>query len=170
MKYAIWLKQFTLVVTFLLMRVSTQAQTDFYETKEIAIGEVTNEIRMGKFAGNRNLAMGLKNILEELILELDYELYDGASQKINVRLVFFDIKNMGMSVAVFRKGVALTQIAAIGELIEDGKVVKVSKQAGTSKQISQSTLIIAADGRFNQQTASIALKRVCEKIIKDLLK
>jgi hypothetical protein len=30
-------------------------------------------------------------------------------------------------------------------------------------------LIIAADGRFNQQTASIALKRVCEKIIKDLL-
>ena len=74
---------------------------------------------------------------------------------------------MGTSIAVFRKGVALTQIAAIGELIEDGKVIKVSKQAGTSKQISQSTLIIAADGRFNQQTASIALKRVCEKIIKD---
>ena len=124
---------------------------------------------MGKFAGNRNLTVGIKNILEEIILELDYDLYDGASQRINVRLVFFDIKNMGTSIAVFRKGVALTQIAAIGELIEDGKVIKVSKQAGTSKQISQSTLIIAADGRFNQQTASIALKRVCEKIIKDLL-
>jgi hypothetical protein len=39
------------------MGVSTQAQNDFYETKEIAIGEVTNEIRMGKFAGNRNLTV-----------------------------------------------------------------------------------------------------------------
>ena len=167
MKSAI--NKFVLVVIFLFMGVSTQAQNDFYETKEIAICEVTNEIRMGKFAGNRNLTVGIKNILEEIILELDYDLYDGASQRINVRLVFFDIKNMGTSIAVFRKGVALTQIAAIGELIEDGKVIKVSKQAGTSKQISQSTLIIAADGRFNQQTASIALKRVCEKIIKDLL-
>jgi len=167
MKSAI--NKFVLVVIFLFMGVSTQAQNDFYETKEIAIGEVTNEIRMGKFAGNRNLTVGIKNILEEIILELDYDLYDGASQRINVRLVFFDIKNMGTSIAVFRKGVALTQIAAIGELIEDGKVIKVSKQAGTSKQISQSTLIIAADGRLNQQTASIALKRVCEKIIKDLL-
>jgi hypothetical protein len=163
------IKMLTLVVILLFMGVSTQAQNDFYEEREIAIGEVTNEIRMGKFAGNRNLSVGIKNILEEIVLELDYDLYDGASQQINVRLVFFDIKNMGTSIAVFRKGVALTQIAAIGELIEDGKVIKVSKQAGTSKQISQSTLIIAADGRFNQQTASIALKRVCEKIIKDLL-
>jgi len=158
MKSAI--NKFVLVVIFLFMGVSIQAQNDFYETKEIAIGEVTNEIRMGKFAGNRNLTIGIKNILEEIILELDYDLYDGASQRINVRLVFFDIKNMGTSIAVFRKGVSLTQIAAIGELIEDGEVIKVSKQAGTSKQISQSTLVIAADGRFNQQTASIALKRV----------
>ena len=164
------IKLFLLVVTSLLLSVSTHAQTDFYEPKEIAIGEVTNEIRMGKFAGNRNLTIGITNILEEIILEYDYDLYDGASQKINVRLVFFDIKNMGTSIAVFRKGVALTQIAAIGELVEDGKVIKVSKQQGTSKQISQSTLVIAEDGKFNQQTASIALKRVCEAIVKDLLK
>ena len=163
------IKMFLLVVTSLLLSVSTHAQQDFYEPKEIGIGEITNEIRMGKFAGNHNLALGIKNILEEIIIELDYDLYDGASQKVNVRLVFFDIKNMGTSIAVFRKGVALTQIAAIGELVEDGKVVKVSKQQGTSKQISQSTLVIAQDGTFNQQTASIALKRVCEAIIKDLL-
>lgn len=164
------IKMFLLVVTSLLLSVSTHAQQDFYEPKEIAIGEITNEIRMGKFAGNRNLTIGITNILEEIILEYDYDLYDGASQKINVRLVFFDIKNKRTSIAVFRKGVALTQIAAIGELVENGKVVKVSKQQGTSKQISQSTLVIAEDGTFNQQTASIALKRVCEAIIKDLLK
>ena len=61
MKSAI--NKFVLVVIFLFMGVSTKAQNDFYETKEIAIGEVTNEIRMGKFAGNRNLTVGIKNIL-----------------------------------------------------------------------------------------------------------
>ena len=60
------IKMLTLVVILLFMGVSTQAQNDFYEEKEIAIGEVTNEIRMGKFAGNRNLAVGIKNILEEI--------------------------------------------------------------------------------------------------------
>ena len=37
----------------------------------IKVGEVTNEIRMGKFAGNRNLSIGVKNILEEILLDLD---------------------------------------------------------------------------------------------------
>ena len=40
----------------------------------IKVGEVTNEIRMGKFAGNRNLSIGVKNILEEILLDLDYDL------------------------------------------------------------------------------------------------
>ena len=42
----------------------------------IKVGEVTNEIRMGKFAGNRNLSIGVKNILEEILLDLDYDLSD----------------------------------------------------------------------------------------------
>jgi hypothetical protein len=29
--------------------------------------------------------------------------------------------------------------------------------------------VVAEDGTFNQQTASIALKKLCESIIKDLL-
>jgi len=135
----------------------------------IMVGEVTNEIRMGKFAGNRNLAMGVRNILEELILDLDYDLSDQADKKLNVRLVFFDIKNIGSSVAVFHKDVSLTQIIAIGELEVKGKVKKRTTQRGTSKTISTSTLVVAQDGTFNQQTASIALKKVCEAIIKDLL-
>jgi len=129
----------------------------------IMVGEVTNEIRMGKFAGNRNLAMGVRNILEELILDLDYDLSDQADKKLNVRLVFFDIKNIGSSVAVFHKDVSLTQIIAIGELEVNGKVRKRTTQKGTSKTISTSTLVVTEDGTFNQQTASIALKKVCEK-------
>jgi hypothetical protein len=77
---------------------------------------------------------------------------------------------MGTNIAVFHKGVSLTQIIAIGELEINGKVKKRTTQKGQSKTISTSTLIVAEDGTFNQQTASIALKKLCEKIINDLLK
>jgi len=136
----------------------------------VKIGEVTNEIRMGELAGNRNLSMGVKNILEEILLDLDYDLSDRATQQINVRLVFFDIKNVGRSIGFYHKDLSITQIIAQGELVIDGKVKKRTTQKGESKQISTSTLIIADDGTFNQQTASIALKKVCEKIINELLK
>lgn len=169
MKYATLNVFKIFVLCILVLLPNSSNKIDNNDQNLIKVGEVTNEIRMGKFAGNRNLALGITNILEEIILEYDYDLYDGASKRINVRLIFFDIKNMGTSIAVYRKGVALTQIAAIGELVEDGKVIKVSKQKGSSKQISTTTLVIAEDGKFNQQTASIALKRVCEAIIKDLL-
>ena len=135
----------------------------------IKVGEVTNEIRIGKFAGNRNLSIGVKNILEEILLDLDYDLSDRADTQVNVRLVFFDIKNIGKNFGVYHSKLSVTQIIAIGELVKGGKVVKRTTQKGQSKEISNSTLIVASDGTFNQQTASIALKRVCESIIKDLL-
>ena len=106
---------------------------------------------------------------EGIQLDLDYDLSDQASTQVNVRLVFFDIKNIGKSIGVYHNKVSATQIIAIGELVVDGKVKKRTTQKGTSKTISTSTLVVADDGTFNQQTASIALKRVCENIIKDLL-
>ena len=157
------------ICILLLLPTGSNKEVQIDDQDLIMVGEVTNEIRMGKFAGNRNLAMGVRNILEELILDLDYDLSDQADKKLNVRLVFFDIKNIGSSVAVFHKDLSLTQIIAIGELEVNGKVRKRTTQKGTSKTISTSTLVVTEDGTFNQQTASIALKKVCEKIIKNLL-
>ncbi len=170
MKYAT-LNVFKIFVLCILVLLPSGSNKEIYENDQnlIKVGEVTNEIRMGKFAGNRNLTIGVRNILEELLLDLDYDLSDQASTQVNVRLVFFDIKNIGTSVAVFHKDVSLTQIIAIGELEVNGKVKKRTTQKGTSKTISTSTLVVAEDGTFNQQTASIALKKLCEQIIKDLL-
>ena len=116
------------------------------------------------------MAYGVKNILEELLLDLDYDLVDNAEKKINVRLVFFDITNIGKSIGVYHKDVSQTQIIAIGELEINGKVKKRTTKKGTSKEISTSTLVVASDGTFNQQTASIALKKVLVDIVGDLLK
>lgn len=139
------------------------------QEKLIKIGEVTNEIRMGKFAGNTNLAYGVQNILEEILMDMDYYLDDYASETITLRLVFFDVKNIGKNIGIYHKDVTLTQIIAIGELLIDGKVVKSTIQKGQSKTISTSTLVIADDGTFNQQTASIALKKVCVAVLNKLL-
>ena len=136
----------------------------------IKVGEVTNEIRMGQLAGNRNLTLGVKNILEEILLDLDYDLSDRSTTQINVKFVFFDVKNIGRSIGFYHNDLSVTQIIAQGELVINGKTKKRTTQKGESKQISTSTLIVSDDGSFNQQTASIALKRLCENIVKDLLK
>ena len=141
-----------------------------YGQDVISIGEITNEIRVGPFAQNPNMAYGVKYILEDLLLELDYDLAENSEKKINVRLVFFDIKNIGKNVGFYHNKVSLTEIIAIGELEIDGKVKKKSTQKGQSKEISTSTLVVASDGTFNQQTASNALKKVLVEIVKDLLK
>jgi hypothetical protein len=136
----------------------------------IRVSKVENEIRLGKFAGNRNLSVGVKNIAEELLLDMNYDLSPLAEKHVVIRLVFFDIKNIGANVGIMHKDVSLTQIIAVGELYNGDKLIKKTTQKGESKEISTSTLIVAEDGTFNQQTASIALKKVCELIIKDLTK
>ena len=94
MKYAT-LNVFKIFVLCILVLLPSGSNKEIYENDQnlIKVGEVTNEIRMGKFAGNRNLTIGVRNILEELLLDLDYDLSDQASTQVNVRLVFFDIKN-----------------------------------------------------------------------------
>jgi hypothetical protein len=140
------------------------------KTEPIKVGQITNEIKIGSMVGNRNLEFGIKNILEELLLDMDYDLSNDAELSVNIRLVFFDVINVGKSIGVYHKGVATTRIIAIGELVRGGKVIKKTQQKGESTEISTSTLIIAEDGTLNQQTASIALKKLCELIIIDLLK
>ena len=151
------------ICLFLLMGVTNTF------SQEIKIGEVTNEIRLGPFAGNANLSMGVKNILEELLIDLDYDLYDGAEEQINIRLVFFDVTNIGKNIGIYHNKVSATQIIAIGELQKGNKVKKKVTKKGVSKEISNSTLVVASDGSFNQQTASSALKKVLVQIVEDLL-
>ena len=152
------------------MLLLSSSSDNSYQDNFISIGKISNEIRVGPFAGNPSMAYGVQDILEELLMDLDYDLTDNAEKKINVRLVFFDIQNIGKSIGIYHKDVSQTQIIAIGELEINGKVKKRTTKKGTSKEISTSTLVVASDGTFNQQTASIALKKVLVDIVGDLLK
>lgn len=139
-----------------------------YSQETIKIEEVTNNIVMGPFAGNRDLAFGVKNILEEVIQDRDYYLADNAPKSIKVELLYFDVKKNSAQFAVYGRQVDITQIVAGARLIIDGKVVKEVNAKGTSKSISTSTLIIDDGGKFSQAGVSSALKKVCEQLIDKL--
>lgn len=139
-----------------------------YSQETIRIEEVTNNIVMGPFAGNRNLAFGVKNILEEVVQDRDYYLDDNAPKSIKVELLYFDVKKNSAQFAVYGRKVDITQIVAGARLIIDGKIVKEVNAKGTSKSISTSTLIIDNGGKFSQAGVSSALKKVCEQLIDKL--
>ena len=165
------MKQLTLLILILFSSMSSLFGTNLNTNDDlIKVGKVTNEIKIGSMIGNRNLEFGIKNIVEELLMDMNYDLSEKAEQSVNIRLVFFDVINVGKSIGVYHKGVATTRIIAIGELEKDGKIIKKTQQKGESTEISTSTLVIGEDGSLNQQTASIALKKLCESIVIDLLK
>ena len=167
MKIGLKFTTILLVVFFALTTTSLKAQT---ELPQISVGEVVNDIKLGNLAGNKNLAFGVKNIIEESLMDLGYPLVKDSKLKIKVRLLFFDVANVGTNISVFHKGVATTQIIASAELWDGDKRIKKTVQKGESEEISTSTLIVGTDGKFNQQSTSNALKKVCENIIKDLTK
>jgi len=166
MKIGLKFAKILLAGFFALTTLSLQAQ----DLPQISVGEVANDIKLGSLAGNKNLAFGVKNIIEESLMDLGYPLVEDSKLKIKVRLLFFDVTNVGTNISVFHKGVATTQIIASAELWDGDKRIKKTVQKGESEEISTSTLVIGTDGKFNQQATSNALKKVCENIIKDLTK
>ena len=149
-------------IVALLMSLGTYGQ------ETIQIEEVTNNIVMGPFAGNRDLAFGVKNILEEVVQDKDYYLDDNSPKKIKVELLYFDVKKNSLQLGGFGRQVDITIIAAGARLIVNGEVVKTVTVKQSAKSISTSTLIIDNGGGFSQAGVSTALKKVCVQIIKKL--
>lgn len=132
---------------------------------EIAIGDVTNKIVLGPFAGNRDLAFGVKNIVEEVIQDQGHYLNPKSNLTIDIELLYFDVKKTSMQVAVYNKTTDLTEIIAQAYLKEGGKVKKKVTAKGTAKSTSVATLIIDKGGKFSQTDVSTSLKKVCEELI-----
>ena len=139
-----------------------------YSQETIHIQEVTNNIVMGPFAGNRDLAFGVQNILEEIIQDKDYYLDDNAPKSIKVELLYFDVKKNSLQLGAYGRKADITQIIAGARLIVDDEIVKEVVAKGTAKSISTATLIIDDGGKFSQAGVSSALKKVCEQLINKL--
>ena len=141
----------------------------WYDPNEhIYVQNVTNNIKVGKLAGNRNLEFGVKNVLEEFLQEKGYDLSPDAQFYLDVDIVYLDVLKTSKSVSVFHKNEEAVVIRLKGTLYKEGKKVKEELIEESSSEISVSTLIIDQGGKFNQTSLSNALKKGCDKLITKL--
>ena len=135
----------------------------------IWVESVTNEVKIGKLAGNRNLAFGVKNILEEFLQEKGYDLSESSPYKLKVQIVYLDVLTTKKNISVFHSGEEKVVIRLKGILTKDGKKEKELVVEESSSEVSMSTLIVDEGGSFNQTSLSNALKKASEKLINNLM-
>jgi hypothetical protein len=134
----------------------------------IWVESVTNEVKIGKLAGNRNLAFGVKNILEEFLQEKGYDLSESSPYKLKVQIVYLDVLTTKKNISVLHSGEEKVVIRLKGTLTKDGKKEKELVVEESSSEVSMSTLIVDEGGSFNQTSLSNALKKASEKLINNL--
>ena len=136
--------------------------------QDIKIGKVENKIEIGDLAGNRDLAFGVTNVLEEVIQDAGYDLNPNSNLEITVDILFFDVKKSNLQIAVYSKKTDIYQISARATLYKDGKKKKKVTATGEAKSISTATLLVDEGGQFSQQNVSTAIKKVVEELVKKL--
>lgn len=146
-----------LFFTLMLVSLAGWAQTP----KKIYIENVGNKIQIGKLAGNRNLAFGVKNILDESLSD-KYDLVssaESADYTLQVDIVFLDVESSNMSIGILHQDEQAVVISMAGRLLKGDKVIKQKTATEKSSEISMSTLVISEAGGFNQTSLSNALKK-----------
>lgn len=136
--------------------------------EHIWVESVTNNVKIGKLAGNRNLEFGVKNVLEEYLQDKGYDLTPSAPNKLQVQIVYLDVLTTKKNVSVFHKNEEEVVIRMKGILYKDGKKEKEVMVEESSSEISMSTLIVDQGGKFNQTSLSNALKKAADKLITKL--
>lgn len=136
--------------------------------EHIWVESVTNNVKIGKLAGNRNLEFGVKNVLEEYLQDKGYDLTPSAPNKLQVQIVYLDVLTTKKNVSVFHKNEEEVVIRMKGILYKDGKKEKEVMVEESSSEISMSTLIVDQGGKFNQTSLSNALKKAADKLVAKL--
>ena len=138
----------------------------WYDAEDhIFVESVENQVKIGKLAGNRNLAFGVKNILEEFLQEKGYGLSEDAKYRLKVEIVYLDVLTTKTNISVFHKNEYEVVVRLKANLFKEGKKGKdIVVEAGSS-EVSMSTLIVDEGGKFNQQSLSNAIKKACESLV-----
>jgi hypothetical protein len=140
-------------------------------TEPVFVEKVVNSVQIGPLTGNKNLAFGVKNILQELVQENHplMETIDENTIVLKTEIVFFDILTTKKNISVFHSDETEVVIRIKGTLYKNGKKLKQFLAEESSSEVSTSTLLVNEGGQFNQQSARNAIKKNCETLIKKLL-
>ena len=139
-----------IILTILTLLLSLSLAIAPPQEKVIDIEKITNSIKIGKLAGNRNLEFGVRNVLEEYLFEVGYDLNPNAPLKLQVELVFLDVLKTKRNFSVLHRNNEAVVIRLKGTLFRDGEKIKEVSAEESSSEISISTVIIDNGGQFNQ--------------------
>ena len=159
-----------IILTILTLLLSLSLAIAPPQEKVIDIEKITNSIKIGKLAGNRNIEFGVRNVLEEYLFEVGYDLNPNAPLKLQVELVFLDVLKTKRNFSVLHRNNEAVVIRLKGTLFRDGEKIKEVSAEESSSEISISTVIIDNGGQFNQTSLSNAIKKACETLILELEK
>jgi len=141
----------------------------WYDPNEhIYVQNVTNLVKVGKLAGNRNLEFGVKNVLEEYLQDKGYNITPDAQFYIDVDILYLDQVTTKKSVSVFGKTDNAVVIRLKGVLFKEGLKQKEITIEESSSEIAMTTLVVDQGGKFNQTSLSNALKKGCDKLVTKL--
>jgi hypothetical protein len=147
---------------------NTPGNLFYNEDITIWVDGVTNQVKIGKLAGNRNLEFGVKNVLEEYLQEGGYNISETAPYRLKVEIIYLDVLTTKKNISVFHSNEEEVVIRLRGLLYKDGKKVKDVIVEESSSEVSMSTLIVDGGGKFNQTSLSNALKKGSGKLITKL--
>lgn len=138
---------------------------------KICVNSVNNNIKVGPLTGNKNLAFGVKNILQEATQDKGFSLVDrfDADLVLDVEIIFFDVEQTKKGVSVFHQDESTVVIRMRGTISDaDGKVVKTIITEDRSSEISTSTLLISETGQFNSTVQRNTVKKACVSVVSKL--
>jgi hypothetical protein len=143
--------------------------TTWFQTPSVAIGNVTNKVKIGAVAGNRKLEFGVKNVLEEIIQDKNISIDHASDRRLDVDIVYLDVLKTESNFSVIHSNKESVVIRLYGIITKDGKVIKKALVEESADETSMSTLLIDEGGKFNQQNLSTALKKACNSLVNKLL-
>ena len=158
---------------FILIPFTTLLNINHTHNPSVYILPIKNSIKIGTLSGNVNLTLGVKNILEEALMDKEYNLSnneESSNYTLQTELIYFNIMQTNKNISVFHKNENETIIRIKGTLYNKNKKIKEIIVEESSSEISSSTLAISYDGSFNQQAARNAVKKACIKLIEGIVK
>lgn len=141
-----------------------------YQGKSVAIGNITNKVKIGALAGNRKLEFGVRNVVEEVIQDKGYDIDHSSTLRLDIDIVYLDVLKTQSSLSIMHKNTESVVIRLYGTITtEEGKIIKKILVEESADETSMSTLLIDEGGKFNNQNLSTALKKACNSLINKLL-
>ena len=159
------MRVFFLIMVMIMIGFSSIAQN------KAALGTIVNNIKAGPLTGNKNLAFGVKNVLQEALQDKGFSLVDrfDADYVIDVEISYFDVEQTKQGVSVFHEDKNEVVIRMKGTLSDGfGKVLKNISTEDRSSEISTSTLLINEGGQFNSAVQRNAIKKACVSVVTKL--